>query len=180
MTGSTPYVEVPSPNAELAASVNEALSPASALAQHGDNNEPGDQDGGTRANEVPGAQQQPVVLTPSRLRIDSRVLVAHTTSVWLMNAIFAILILVKLGGPLQDMSWWSVFVPTWISHAAIYCLQFAILSARVSLFHALLHGGHVLPSCMGRAIVYCLLAWRPCTILQPTPDYHTRYLGSMI
>jgi hypothetical protein len=39
----------------------------------------------------------PMILTPSRLRIDSRVLVAHTSTQWLMNMVFAILIQVKVG-----------------------------------------------------------------------------------
>ncbi len=45
-----------------------------------------------------GNPQQPLILTPSRLRIDSRVLVAHTTSQWLMNALFATFILLKVRG----------------------------------------------------------------------------------
>ena len=70
---------------------------------------------------------QPTILTPSRLRIDSRVLVAHATSQWLMNALFAVLILLKLGGPLEYISWFTVFVPQWIGQGALYCLQITIL-----------------------------------------------------
>ena len=82
---------------------------------------------------------QPVILTPSRLRIDSRVLAAHASSQWLMNSLFAVLILLKLGGPIQFASWFSVFVPQWIGHATLYCLQIAILLGTVC---ALGHGCH--------------------------------------
>ena len=73
------------------------------------------------------AASQPVILTPSRLRIDSRVLVAHATSQWLMNGVFAVLILLKLGGPLQNISWFAVFLPQWLGHGALYGLQITIL-----------------------------------------------------
>eukprot|EP00955_Chlamydomonas_euryale_P026363 278381-Chlamydomonas_euryale.AAC.5 len=43
-----------------------------------------------------GRASQPLVLTPSRLRIDSRVLLAHTTSVWFTNSVFVLLILFKV------------------------------------------------------------------------------------
>lgn len=36
------------------------------------------------------------IVTPSRIRIDSKVLACHTTSQWLTNAIFAALILLKV------------------------------------------------------------------------------------
>ena len=73
------------------------------------------------------AASQPVILTPSRLRIDSRVLVAHATSQWLMNGVFAVLLLLKLGGPLQNISWFAVFLPQWLGHGALYGLQITIL-----------------------------------------------------
>lgn len=38
-----------------------------------------------------------VVLTPSRLRLDSRVLALHCTSQWLSNGIFAMLLYFKVG-----------------------------------------------------------------------------------
>ena len=115
---------VPGPNEELAASVNEALTaPGEPL-----HDVPEGEDGVTATPAGP----QPVILTPSRLRIDSRVLIAHSTSQWLLNCVFAILILLKLGGPLQGMSWWSTFAPTWISHAALTCLQIFLLYVTVS------------------------------------------------
>lgn len=47
--------------------------------------------------ELPAtARPSQLVLTPSRLRIDSRVLLAHTTSQWLMNSLFGILLLLKV------------------------------------------------------------------------------------
>ncbi|GAX80861.1 hypothetical protein CEUSTIGMA_g8296.t1 [Chlamydomonas eustigma] len=78
---------------------------------------------------------QPMILTPSRLRIDSRVLVAHTSTQWLMNMVFAILIQVKLGGPCQDISWWAIFSPTWVSSASQVALNVAVLTGTKDMMY---------------------------------------------
>lgn len=53
------------------------------------------------SEQRPGGQGSPagrelVVLTPSRLRVDSRVVLGHSTAQWLTNAIFCVLILLKV------------------------------------------------------------------------------------
>lgn len=50
--------------------------------------------GGSSGTGGPGEM---VVLTPSRLRLDSRILAVHCTSQWLSNGIFAILLYFKVG-----------------------------------------------------------------------------------
>lgn len=117
---------------ELRAQMSEVMSISTVASTSGHTN------GNNAASDAAPAQaatatteSQPVILTPSRLRIDSRVLAAHATSQWLMNSLFAVLILLKLGGPLEFISWFSVFAPQWIGHGALYCLQIAILLGTV-------------------------------------------------
>ena len=163
MAANSNFIIVPGPNDELAASVNEALAPirasspgsvspasaASPSSRHSSAPAVGDPTSPTlSANEAPADPSQPtnlsstgvlspggqpMILTPSRLKIDSRVLIAHTTSSWLLNAVFASLILVKLGGPEQDLSWWLVFSPTFFSHLCAYFIQITTLLATVGL-----------------------------------------------
>ena len=57
----------------------------------------GPEGGGPPPNpELPGSGNEVVVLTPSRLRIDSRVVLAHSTIQWLTNAMFCVTILFKV------------------------------------------------------------------------------------
>lgn len=61
---------------------------------------------------VPGA----IVLTPSKLRLDSRHTFLGITLSWLTNVFFCYLLLAKLLNEL-DASWWLVCLPFWIHHA---------------------------------------------------------------
>lgn len=63
-------------------------------------------------------QQQPMVLTPSRLRTDSRVLLAHATCVWLTNAIWVLLILFKVT-PNTCMHGMHTRVHAWQRHSHV-------------------------------------------------------------
>jgi len=74
-----------------------------------------------------GRASQPLVLTPSRLRIDSRVLLAHTTSVWFTNSVFVLLILFKLVGHFGDTSWWVVFIPALLNHVIDIPVQVVLM-----------------------------------------------------
>eukprot|EP00192_Tetraselmis_astigmatica_P003401 CAMPEP_0117684608 /NCGR_PEP_ID=MMETSP0804-20121206/21206_1 /TAXON_ID=1074897 /ORGANISM="Tetraselmis astigmatica, Strain CCMP880" /LENGTH=591 /DNA_ID=CAMNT_0005495643 /DNA_START=347 /DNA_END=2123 /DNA_ORIENTATION=- len=70
-----------------------------------------------------------VVLTPTRVRVDSRVVLVHCTSTWLSNCFFALLILFKLNDISQN-SWWLVFLPTWVHHSISIPLQIFVLYFR--------------------------------------------------
>ncbi|GFR44736.1 hypothetical protein Agub_g6064, partial [Astrephomene gubernaculifera] len=78
--------------------------------------------------------QEVVVLTPSRLRLDSRVVLAHATLQWLTNAVWAVLIWQKLEGRLS-WSWWGVFSPAILNHALHLPLQLGVLLAADSFIH---------------------------------------------
>ncbi|GIL97211.1 hypothetical protein Vretimale_2952 [Volvox reticuliferus] len=71
-------------------------------------------------------EQEMDVLTPSRLRLDSRVVMAHATLQWLTNAVWAVLIWQKLDGRLH-CSWWAVFSPTIINHVLHIPMQLLVL-----------------------------------------------------
>ncbi|KAG1673270.1 hypothetical protein FOA52_002550 [Chlamydomonas sp. UWO 241] len=73
------------------------------------------------------ANNSPLVLTPSRLRIDSRSLVVHTTATWLTNAVWVLLILLKLTGDIGDASWWAVWVPALLNHLIDIPLQVMLI-----------------------------------------------------
>jgi hypothetical protein len=49
-------------------------------------------------NEGRPAEEQQLVLTPARLRIDSRVVATYTTGTWLMHAFFVVLLMLKVRG----------------------------------------------------------------------------------
>lgn len=74
-----------------------------------------------------GPETEAVVLTPSRLRVDSRVVFCHSTAHWLTNSIFCVFILLKLLGT-APWSWWIIFIPTWVNHAVHIPLQIVVLA----------------------------------------------------
>jgi hypothetical protein len=84
-----PFVILPGPNDQLALSVDEALADISAA-------EAPTGPAAEGAASGAAAQLPPTILTPSRLRIDSRILMAHTSIQWLTNCVFAICILLKV------------------------------------------------------------------------------------
>lgn len=86
-----------------------------------------------RAAEPPAQVQPPAprneqgmnedtVLTPSRLRLDARVFLIHTTLSWLCgNSTFVVLVLFKLRG--ATYSWETAFIPLFLSGAATIAVQ---------------------------------------------------------
>lgn len=87
-----------------------------------------------RTDRVDPAGRQTLVLTPSRLRIDSRILIAHTTAQWLTNAVWALCILLKLTGT-SSASWWIIWIPTWINHALHIPLQILVVAYTNALIY---------------------------------------------
>ena len=73
-------------------------------------------------NAASAANEDMVVLTPTRVRVDSRVVFVHCTSNWLSNCFLAILVLCKLNGSI-NASWWLIFLPAWIHHSISIPLQ---------------------------------------------------------
>ncbi|KAG2486354.1 hypothetical protein HYH03_014935 [Edaphochlamys debaryana] len=84
----------------------------------------------TGASDVlgPDADADTVVLTPSRLRLDSRVVLLHATFQWLTNAVWALLIWLKLEGTI-GWSWWAVWSPTILNHALHIPLQIVVFAS---------------------------------------------------
>lgn len=97
-----------------------------------------------------------VILTPTKLRVDSRVVVVHTTAQWLTNVFFVLFLLWKVSvihtDPRQskhmasyqhsttvlqlrgdvDWTWWTIFAPMWINHLIHIPLQLVVLYYAVS------------------------------------------------
>eukprot|EP00854_Cymbomonas_tetramitiformis_P021636 gene21636-26024_t len=59
-------------------------------------------------------------------RTDSRVFLSYSVLSWLCNALWSLLIYLKLEG-IIDFNWWLVFAPTWISHCVHIPLQLLVL-----------------------------------------------------
>jgi hypothetical protein len=54
---------------------------------------------GPAADGAPNAAADRVILTPTKLRVDSRVVVVHTSAQWLTNLFFVLFVLWKVGSP---------------------------------------------------------------------------------
>ncbi|KAI8466322.1 MAG: hypothetical protein J3K34DRAFT_434193 [Monoraphidium minutum] len=70
-----------------------------------------------------------LVLTPAKLRLQSRVVATYTTGTWLMHAVFIIMLLLRIEGRLA-VPWWVVLGPEWIVHLVQLPLFAAAIATR--------------------------------------------------
>ena len=83
----------------------------------------------TSPDADPSGNASNTVLTPSRLRLDARVLLTHTTLTWLFGyCFFVVLLLFKLKG--GAYSWPTTFIPLYFAGAASIFLHTFLLTRR--------------------------------------------------
>ncbi|GLC38441.1 hypothetical protein PLESTB_001577700 [Pleodorina starrii] len=82
--------------------------------------------------EGDGRREPTELFKPSRLRLDSRVVLAHTTFQWLPTSLWILLIWGKLEGRLRA-SWWGVFAPTITGHLLLLLLHLTTMALAVRL-----------------------------------------------